>query len=65
MTLICEYVGEVDTSRNRVFDKNDSIMELLKTTRSQTTLVLCPEKYGNLARFLSGINNKNAKSKQK
>ena len=45
-----------------MFDSNDSIMELLKTPRSQTTLVICPEKYGNLARFLSGINNKEKKS---
>ena len=66
MTLISEYVGDVDFARNRIFDKNDSIMDLLRTTRSKTSLVICPEKYGNLARFLSGINNsaKNAKKKQ-
>lgn len=66
MTLIAEYVGDVDFARNRIFDKNDSIMDLLRTTRSKTSLVICPEKYGNLARFLSGINNseKGAKKKQ-
>lgn len=66
MTLICEYVGDVDYARNRIFDQNDSIMDLLRTTRSKTSLVICPEKYGNLARFLSGINNseKGAKKKQ-
>lgn len=66
MTLISEYVGDVDFARNRIFDKNDSIMDLLRTTRSKTSLVICPEKYGNLARFLSGINNleKGAKKKQ-
>jgi hypothetical protein len=32
LTLICEYVGDVDFLRNRVFDTNDSIMELLKTS---------------------------------
>jgi len=62
-TLITEYVGDVDYARNRVFDKNDSIMDLLRTPHSTTTLVICPEQRGNLARFLSGINNsdKNAK----
>lgn len=56
-TLLAEYVGEVDFARNRLFDKNDSIMDLLRTTRSSTSLVICPESRGNLARFLSGINN--------
>ena len=56
-TLISEYVGDVDFARNRIFDKNDSIMDLLRTTRSKTSLVICPENHGNLARFLSGINN--------
>jgi len=66
MTLIAEYVGEVDFARNRVFDKNDSIMDLLRTPHSSTSLVICPETKGNLARFLSGINNsdKNAKKKK-
>jgi len=66
LTLICEYVGEVDFARNHIFDKkNDSIMELLRTSRSATSLVICPNHYGNIARFLSGINNqaKNATKK--
>jgi len=33
-TLICEYVGEVDFARNKIFDENDSIMDLLRTSRS-------------------------------
>ena len=57
-TLICEYTGEVSLARNRLFDENDSIMDLIHTPTSDTSLVICPEKYGNLARFLSGINNK-------
>lgn len=64
-TLICEYVGDVDFARNRIFDKNDSIMDLLRTGRSKCSLVICPEKYGNIARFLSGINNKDEKAKEK
>ena len=57
-TLICEYTGEVSLARNRLFDDNDSIMDLIHSPTSDTSLVICPEKYGNLARFLSGINNK-------
>ena len=64
-TLIAEYVGEVDYARNRVFDENDSIMDLLRTTRSSTSLVICPESRGNLARFLSGINNYKSKGQHK
>ena len=66
-TLICEYVGEVDYARNKIFDKtNDSIMMLLRTTRSKTSLVICPKNYANIAKFISGINNfdPNAKTKQ-
>jgi len=60
--LVCEYVGDVDFLRNRIFDKNDSIMELLKTPSSSTSLVIIPENYGNIGRFLSGINNQDKKS---
>lgn len=58
-TLISEYVGEVDFARNHIFNKNDSIMDLLRTSRSKTSLVIIPDKQGNLARFLSGVNNTN------
>ena len=64
-TLICEYSGEVSLARNRLFDDNDSIMDLIHTPTSDTNLVICPEKYGNLARFLSGINNKYKALKKK
>jgi hypothetical protein len=64
LTLISEYVGEVDFARNRVFDKNDSIMDLLRTPHSSTSLVICPESRGNLARFLSGINNNDRNAKR-
>ena len=64
-TLICEYTGEVCLARNRLFDDNDSIMDLIHTPTSDTSLVICPEKYGNLARFISGINNKYKEMKKK
>lgn len=64
-TIICEYVGEVTLLRKKIFDNNDSIMELIRAPSSDSSLVICPEKYGNLARFLSGVNNFNAKLKKK
>ena len=65
LTLICEYTGDVTLTRNKIFDKNDSIMDLIKTPSSSTSLVICPEKKSNIARFLSGINNYNEKSAKK
>ena len=64
-TIICEYTGEVTLLRKKIFDKNDSIMELIRTPSSNTSLVICPENYGNLARFLSGVNNYDSKLKRK
>ena len=52
-------------ARNRIFDDNDSIMDLLRTSHSSTSLVICPEKRGNLARFLNGINNSKKDALQK
>jgi [histone H3]-lysine27 N-methyltransferase len=52
LTLICEYSGEIDSARNHLFTKNDSIMVLLRATSSLNSLVIVPQKYGNLARFL-------------
>lgn len=65
LTLISEYAGEVYFARNRLFDDNDSIMDLLRATHSKDSLVICPETRGNLARFISGINNYDEKSKAK
>jgi hypothetical protein len=65
LTLITEYTGDVTLARNKIFDKNDSIMDLLKTPSSSTSLVICPEKKSNLARFISGINNYDEKSAKK
>ena len=57
LTLLCEYSGEVFLSRDKLFDSNDSIMELLKTSSSSTSLVIYPATRANIARFISGINN--------
>lgn len=40
-------------------------MDLLRTSSSSNSLVICPELKGNLARFISGINNFNDKSIKK
>ena len=66
MTLVAEYVGDVDYARNHIFDDdNDSIMDLLRTPHSSTSLVILPNKRGNIARFFSGINNFDKKAKDK
>lgn len=66
LTFICEYAGEVVPQRKVFFDSdNDSIMELLKAPSSADCLVIKPEKYCNIARFISGINNHKSDSYKK
>lgn len=52
-----EYAGVVDTYARRKHDPCDAIMTLLTTGKDDTDLVICPDKYANFARFISGINN--------
>ena len=63
-TLICEYTGNVLTYKKFCnldeegpIKKNNSIIDLTVTPNSETSLIICPYKYSNIARFLSGINN--------
>ncbi|XP_010931052.1 probable Histone-lysine N-methyltransferase ATXR5 isoform X2 [Elaeis guineensis] len=65
MTLIAEYTGDVDYLLNRQHDDCDSIMTLLSATNPSDSLVVCPDKCGNIARFINGINNHNQESKKK
>eukprot|EP00347_Sterkiella_histriomuscorum_P019555 403341187 len=65
LTLLCEYAGEVRTLRQTIFDKNDSIMELLDTGDSDTSLVIAPQKYSNVGRFFNSINKSSKESKKK
>ncbi|KAJ7565479.1 hypothetical protein O6H91_02G062800 [Diphasiastrum complanatum] len=65
MTLIAEYTGDVDFMRNRAHDEGDSIMGLLFTKDPAKELVICPDKRGNIARFVSGINNHTQEGKKK
>jgi len=57
LTIITEYVGDVDFLKNRENDEGDSIMTLLSASDPSKTLVICPDKRSNIARFINGINN--------
>ncbi|KAF7816669.1 histone-lysine N-methyltransferase ATXR6 [Senna tora] len=64
-TIITEYVGDVDYLRNRENDDGDSMMTLLSTSDPSRTLVICPDKRSNIARFINGINNHTPEGKKK
>ncbi|CAA6673645.1 unnamed protein product [Spirodela intermedia] len=57
LTIITEYAGDVDFLKNREDDDWDSIMTLMTAMDPAETLVICPDKRGNIARFINGINN--------
>lgn len=57
LTIITEYVGDVDYLTNRENDDCDSMMTLLSAENPSDSLVICPDKRGNIARFINGINN--------
>ncbi|CAA2934213.1 probable Histone-lysine N-methyltransferase ATXR5 [Olea europaea subsp. europaea] len=57
MTLIAEYTGDVDYIKHRELDDCDSMMTLLLAIDPSKSLVVCPDKRGNIARFINGINN--------
>ena len=67
-TLICEYAGEVHPARQSEYlfsTTKDSIMELVHAKRSVNSRIIDPDNHGNLARFISGVNNYSEKSLQK
>ncbi|XP_008775399.2 histone-lysine N-methyltransferase ATXR6 [Phoenix dactylifera] len=57
LTIITEYVGDVDYLKNREHDDGDSMMTLLSAKDQSKSLVICPDKRSNIARFINGINN--------
>ncbi|TYI57103.1 hypothetical protein E1A91_D11G256300v1 [Gossypium mustelinum] len=65
MTFIAEYTGDVDYIKNRENDDCDSMMTLLLATNPSESLVICPDKCGNIARFINGINNHTPEGKKK
>ena len=57
MTFAAEFAGDVDYLENRENDDCDCLMTLLLTEVPSQRLVICPDKRGNVSRFISGINN--------
>lgn len=57
LTIITEYTGDVDYLKNREHDDGDSMMTLLSASNPSRSLVICPDKRANIARFINGINN--------
>ncbi|OVA06325.1 SET domain [Macleaya cordata] len=57
LTIITEYTGDVDYLKNREHDDGDSMMTLLSASDPSKSLVICPDKRGNIARYINGINN--------
>ncbi|KAM7467658.1 hypothetical protein LguiB_015220 [Lonicera macranthoides] len=65
LTIITEYIGDVDYLKNREDDNGDSMMTLLSAAESSKCLVICPDKRSNIARFINGINNHTRDGKKK
>ncbi|CAN7080554.1 unnamed protein product [Brassica oleracea var. botrytis] len=66
LTIITEYVGDVDYLSNREDDYDgDSMMTLLHASDPLQCLVICPDKRSNIARFISGINNHTLEGRKK
>lgn len=65
MTIIAEYTGDVDYLNKRERDDCDSMMTLLVGAKSSQSLVICADKRGNIARFISGINNHTQEGRKK
>ncbi|KAL6629741.1 hypothetical protein ACP70R_029506 [Stipagrostis hirtigluma subsp. patula] len=65
LTIITEYVGDVDFLRRREHDDGDSMMTLLSASSPSRSLVICPDKRSNIARFINGINNHTPEGRKK
>ncbi|KAL5567730.1 hypothetical protein UlMin_024305 [Ulmus minor] len=65
LTIITEYCGDVDYLTNRQHDDGDSMMTLLCAAKPSESLVICPDKRSNIARFINGINNHTPEGKKK
>lgn len=58
-TIISEFTGEVLNLRESLTEqKNDSIFTLLITGSSKGDLNIAPKAFGNMSRFICGINDK-------
>ena len=63
-TLLVEYAGAVTRIVDSGQTDSDSLMVLLETSSPKTSLIIDPSKSGNMARFLSGVNNSDHESKK-
>ncbi len=64
-TILTEYIGEVTTIEKCNETSSDSLMILLETGDPKTSLIIDPTKISNIARFLSGVNNRSLESRRK
>ncbi|KAI7734621.1 hypothetical protein M8C21_018965 [Ambrosia artemisiifolia] len=48
-----------------IFDSCEGMMTLLLASNPSKSLVICPDKRGNIARFINGINNFSPEAKKK
>ncbi|GJX04668.1 histone-lysine N-methyltransferase ATXR6 [Tanacetum coccineum] len=65
LTIITEYVGDVDYLQTRENDDGDSIMTLISAANPSKSLIICPDKRSNIARFINGINNHTQEGRKK
>ena len=65
LTLLAEYLGQIRTDKQTMGDTNDSIMELICSGDPNSSLVVIPYVFANVARFFNGINNNQVGSKTK
>lgn len=64
-TLLIEYAGVVTRIKDSGKSDSDSLMILLQTDNPKTSLIIDPSDTGNMARFLSGVNNNNYTSRKR
>jgi [histone H3]-lysine27 N-methyltransferase len=57
LTIIREYVGDIDFLKNCEYGDGDRIMTLLSASNPSQSLVVFPDKRSNIALFITGINN--------
>lgn len=62
-TILCEYAGDVALLRDSLFSDNDSIMDLIRTPDADVGLCILPQKFTNIGKFFSGINNSDPNAK--
>eukprot|EP00897_Mesotaenium_endlicherianum_P010576 jgi/Mesen1/9547/ME000064S08890 len=65
LTIIAEYTGQVELLESRQREPCDAMMGLLSPGPSHMELVICPDRYANIARFISGINNHSRGARKK